>query len=160
MMINIYTDGSCKSNGYDGYGGWAYVIINKGRVAKKDSGSVAPTTNNRMEIYAVIKALESLKRDFINYENAHVVIHSDSAYVVNAWNRKWITNWRLSNWKKSDGNKVENSDLWEDLLFYTKNLNVRFEKVKGHGGNKYNEMCDKMAQEKAQNLKDEWEGWY
>lgn len=160
MMLKVYVDGSCKSNGTDGFGGWAFVILNKERVALKDAGSVAPTTNNRMEIYSVIQAFKALKSKLINYENSHIVVYSDSAYVVNAWNRKWITNWRLNNWKKSDGGRVENADLWEELIFYTNNLNVRFEKVKGHDGNKYNEMCDKMAQGKAQSLKDEWEGWY
>lgn len=156
-MLVVYTDGACKSNGKYGYGGWAYVILRHNKIVWRDCGNVPDTTNNRMEITAVIEALKAIRKHFINYEKAQIVIHSDSAYVVNAWEKKWLHSWRLRNWKKADGGKVENVDLWEKVLFYTKDLNVRFVKVKGHADNEHNCMCDEMAQNEASHLQEEME---
>ena len=134
-QIHIYTDGACSGN--PGPGGWG-AILQFGENYKEISGFVEATTNNRMEITAVIEALKILK-----YPCA-VKVYSDSAYVVNAFNQKWIVNWQKNNWKSKSGS-VLNQDLWQELLKYTKVHNVEFIKVKGHSDNKYNNRCDELA---------------
>jgi ribonuclease HI len=134
-LIEIYTDGACSGN--PGPGGWG-AILQFGENYKEISGFVPDTTNNRMEITAVIEALKLLK-----YPCA-VKVYSDSAYVVNAFNQKWIVNWQKNNWKSKSGN-VLNQDLWQELLKCTRVHKVEFIKVKGHADNKYNNRCDELA---------------
>ena len=107
----IYTDGSCLQN--PGPGGWACILIYNGR-EKRLCGAEPNTTNNRMELMAVIKALEALK------EKCEVFIHSDSNYVINAFNNNWLNDWKMKNWKNSQKKDVLNKDLWEKLDNLTK----------------------------------------
>ena len=134
--VTIYTDGACSGN--PGKGGWGAILI-CGDVVKELSGGEDNTTNNRMELKAVIEALKALKSP------CDVEIYSDSAYVVNAFTQKWIDNWIKNNWKTADKKSVKNVDLWQELLVLIKTHNVTFKKVKGHSDNELNERCDKLA---------------
>lgn len=134
--VVIYTDGACSGN--PGPGGWGAILMAGGK-SKELSGGEAHTTNNRMELMAVIKALEALNRP------CHADIYSDSAYVVNAFNQNWIANWQRNNWKNSAKAEVANVDLWKTLLALTSTHEVVFHKVKGHADNEYNNRCDQLA---------------
>ncbi len=134
--VTIYTDGACSGN--PGKGGWGSILI-YGDVVKELCGGEDNTTNNRMELKAVIEALKALKSP------CDVEIYSDSAYVVNAFTQKWIDNWIKNNWKTADKKSVKNVDLWQELLVLIKTHNVTFKKVKGHSDNELNERCDKLA---------------
>lgn len=134
--IEIYTDGACSCN--PGPGGWGAVLLYKGQ-EKQLSGFEDNTTNNRMELLAVIKALEELK------EPCNVMLYSDSAYVVNAFLQNWIIEWQMNNWRTANRKEVKNIDLWQKLVNFTKIHNITFNKVKGHADNKYNNICDSLA---------------
>lgn len=134
--VTIYTDGACSGN--PGPGGYGAVLIYNGN-EKEISGGEKSTTNNKMEMMGVIKALEMLK------EKCDVEVYSDSAYVVNSINNKWVYSWKKNNWIKSDKSKAKNIDLWERLLELIDYHNVKFVKVKGHADNEYNNRCDKLA---------------
>lgn len=134
--VTIYTDGACSGN--PGPGGWG-CILEFGPHRKELSGFMAGTTNNRMELFAAISGLGALK------EPCDVTLYSDSNYLVQAFNDHWIDNWKRKGWKKSDGQPVENQDLWMILLVQTKKHNVRFVKVKGHSDNPGNNRCDELA---------------
>lgn len=134
--VIIYTDGACSGN--PGPGGWGTILMYKD-TKKEISGGNNNTTNNIMEITAVIEGLKMLK-----YE-CEVEIYSDSAYVVNAFNQGWIYNWRKNNWKTSGKEPVKNKELWEELYELTKKHKVTFIKVKGHADNEYNNRCDELA---------------
>ena len=134
--VDIYTDGACSGN--PGPGGWAAILMAGG--AKKElSGGEANTTNNRMELMGVISGLKALTRP------CNVEVHSDSAYVVNAFSQNWIGKWASNGWKNSAKADVANTDLWKELLELTKIHNVTFVKVKGHADNEYNNRCDELA---------------
>ena len=134
--VVIYTDGACSGN--PGPGGWAAILMAGG--AKKElSGGEANTTNNRMELMGVISGLKALTRP------CNVEVHSDSAYVVNAFSQHWIGKWASNGWKNSAKADVANTDLWKELLELTKIHNVTFVKVKGHADNEYNNRCDELA---------------
>lgn len=134
--VTIYTDGACSGN--PGPGGYGAVLIYNGK-KKEISGAKESTTNNKMELLAVIKALELLK------EKCEVEVYSDSAYVVNSINNKWVYSWKKNNWIKSDKTKAKNVELWEELLKLVSFHDVKFIKVKGHADNEYNNRCDKLA---------------
>ncbi len=134
--VVIYTDGACSGN--PGPGGWGTILMYK-NVKKEISGYMENTTNNIMEITAVIEGLKLLK-----YE-CEVEIYSDSAYVVNAFNNHWIEGWRKKNWINSSKEPVKNKELWQELYNLTKQHNVKFIKVKGHSDNEYNNRCDELA---------------
>ena len=134
--VTIYTDGACSGN--PGPGGYGAVLIYNGN-EKEISGGEKSTTNNKMEMMGVIKALELLK------EKCDVEIYSDSAYVVNSINNNWVYSWKKNNWIKSDKSKAKNIDLWERLLELIDYHHVKFVKVKGHADNEYNNRCDKLA---------------
>lgn len=142
--VTIYTDGACSGN--PGTGGWGAILI-CGKYSKKISGGEAETTNNRMELAAVINALLALKSP------SRVTLYSDSAYVVNAFNQKWIENWLNSDWKTSGKKPVQNKDLWLKLIELTKNHQVKFIKIKGHADNAFNNECDRLATEAIKNIK-------
>ena len=134
--VVIYTDGACSGN--PGPGGWAAILMAGG--AKKElSGGEANTTNNRMELMGVISGLKALTRP------CSVEVHSDSAYVVNAFSQNWIGKWASNGWKNSAKADVANTDLWKELLELTKIHNVTFVKVKGHADNEFNNRCDELA---------------
>ena len=141
--VTIYTDGACSGN--PGPGGWAAVLMYNGQ-KKEISGGQKDTTNNIMEITAVIKGLETLKFP------CEVDLYSDSAYVVNCFSQGWIYNWIKNNWKTSDKNPVKNKELWERLYDLTKKHKVNFIKVKGHSDNEFNNRCDELAREAISRL--------
>ena len=134
--VIIYTDGACSGN--PGPGGWGAILMYKGN-KKEISGGCKNTTNNIMEITAVIEALKCLKIQ------SDVQVYSDSAYTVNAFNSKWIYGWIKNGWKTSNGDNVKNKELWQELYSLTQKHNVEFIKVKGHADNEYNNRCDELA---------------
>ena len=134
--VIIYTDGACSGN--PGPGGWGAILMCNG-IQKEISGAQKNTTNNIMEITAVLEALKLLKVE------CNVKIYSDSAYVVNAFNKGWIYNWKKNNWKTAGKTPVKNQELWEELYNLTKKHKVEFIKVKGHSDNEYNNRCDFLA---------------
>ena len=121
-----------------GPGGWGAVLMYKEN-KKEISGSQQDTTNNIMELTAVIEALKILKYP------CQVELYSDSAYVVNAFDKGWIYNWVKNNWKTADKKPVKNKELWQELYDLTKTHKVKFIKVKGHADNEYNNRCDELA---------------
>ena len=134
--VTLYTDGACSGNpGLGGYGG----ILIYGDVKREYFGAEKETTNNRMEIMAVIEGLKRLKYPCI------VDVYSDSAYTVNAFLNGWIYAWKKADWKKADGKPVLNVDLWEELCALTKVHEITFHKVAGHADNELNNRCDELA---------------
>ena len=134
--VTLYTDGACSGNpGLGGYGG----ILIYGEVQREYSGSESQTTNNRMELMAVIEGLKRLKYPCI------VEVYSDSAYTVNAFDNGWIYAWKKNGWKKADNKPVLNVDLWEKLYTLTRIHEVTFHKVAGHADNQLNNRCDELA---------------
>ena len=134
--VDIYTDGACTGN--PGKGGFGAVLIYNG-VEKQVSRGFRKTTNNRMELMAAIEAMKLLK------EPCNVELYSDSKYLTDAINKGWLESWVKNGWKKADKKKVLNIDLWEELIELRKMHTVNFVWVKGHAGNKYNEICDNLA---------------
>ena len=141
--VIIYTDGSCLNN--PGKGGWACILMHKENY-KELSGAEDNTTNNRMEMTAIIKAIEALKKP------CEVDLYSDSAYVINAFNNNWIEGWIKKNWVNSQNKPVLNVDLWPKLLEVIKPHKINFLKVKGHSDNFYNNRCDELARGEASKL--------
>ena len=142
--VEIYTDGACSGN--PGPGGWGAVLI-YGEHEKQLSGGEKETTNNRMELTAVIEALSLLKRPCV------VTLTTDSKYVSDSVTKGWVYGWQKRGWKKSDGKPALNPDLWEKLLPLLKMHDVTFVWIKGHAGHKYNEICDRLAVAKWQKFK-------
>ena len=142
--ITLYTDGACSGN--PGPGGWGAILMYKGN-KKEISGGKKNTTNNEMEITAVIEGLKNLKYP------CSVKLYSDSAYVVNCFNQGWIYNWIKNGWKNSAKEPVKNKELWEELYELTKIHKVKFIKVKGHSDNEYNNRCDELARKAIKELK-------
>lgn len=134
--ITIYTDGACSGN--PGPGGWGAILM-FGDTKKEISGGLDNTTNNVMELTAVIESLKMLKRP------CKVDLYSDSAYVVNAFLQKWIYGWIKKNWKTAGNDPVKNKELWQKLYGLTKIHDVTFHKVKGHADNEFNNRCDELA---------------
>lgn len=134
--VEIYTDGACRGN--PGPGGWGAILVYRGR-EKELSGGARETTNNRMELTAVIEALSALK------EPCRVTLTSDSKYVVDAMLQGWAESWRAHGWKKPDKSAALNPDLWERLLELAEKHEMTWIWVKGHAGHPYNERCDKLA---------------
>ena len=134
--VSIYTDGACSGN--PGQGGYCAILIYNG-IEKVVSGFEEHTTNNKMELLAVIKGLEALK------EPCEVELYSDSQYVVDAFNKGWLENWVNKGFKLSDNKPVKNVELWQQLLDLKKIHKINFIKVKGHSDNEYNNRCDKIA---------------
>lgn len=142
--IIIYTDGACSGN--PGPGGWGAVLL-YGDKQKEISGAEANTTNQRMELTAVIEALQALK-----VTAWKVTVHSDSAYVVNAFKQDWIAKWKVNGWKNSKKEDVANQDLWKRLIELMAKNHVSIEKVKGHAGDRWNERCDELARQAVKTM--------
>ncbi len=134
--VLIYTDGACSGN--PGPGGWGAILF-YGERQKEISGGEKHTTNNRMEIKAVIEALALLK------EPCKATVYSDSAYVVNCFQKGWINNWMKNGWKNSKKDPVENQELWKSLWELMQKHEVEYVKVKGHADNEWNNRCDELA---------------
>ncbi len=143
-QVEIFTDGACSGN--PGPGGWG-AVLRYGSAEKELSGGAADTTNNRMELSAVIAALSALK------EPCKVTLTSDSKYVIDAVTKGWAKKWQANGWVKSDKKPALNADLWEKLLALLKKHDVRFVWVKGHAGHPENERCDRLAVEQSMKYK-------
>ena len=141
--VEIYTDGACRGN--PGRGGWGAILVYNG-IEKELSGGDKETTNNRMELSAVIAALSALR------EPCRVTLTTDSQYVVNAIEKGWLASWMKNKWRKSDKSAVLNVDLWQELVTLLDKHEVTFVWVKGHNGHPYNERCDELATAFADNL--------
>lgn len=134
--VTLYTDGACSGN--PGLGGYAGILI-YGDFRREYNAAEKHTTNNRMEVLAVIEGLKKLKYPCI------VDVYSDSAYTVNAFLNGWVYAWKKNGWKKADNKPVSNVDLWEELYALTKTHEVTFHKVAGHADNELNNRCDELA---------------
>lgn len=142
-LVRLYTDGACSGN--PGPGGWA-AILKFGPHQKEISGNMSHTTNNRMELFAVISGLGALK------QSCTVEVYSDSTYVVNAFNQNWIESWQKRGWKTADNKQVENQDLWRLLLITMRKHDVSFHKVPGHQDHAENNRCDALAKLEVQKI--------
>ena len=142
-MIQLWTDGSCLGN--PGPGGWAFVATDGKNTAER-SGGEENTTNNRMELMAVLRALTAAKK------HAEVEIHTDSQYVKNGM-ESWIKNWKRNNWRTANKKPVKNQDLWQALDEVASNVKIHWFWVKGHAGNELNERVDELARTAAESLK-------
>ncbi len=138
--VEIFTDGACSGN--PGPGGWGAILRYKG-VEKELSGGEPETTNNRMELTAVISALSALK------EPCNVQLYSDSKYIIDAVTKGWAKSWKAKGWIKGDKKPALNSDLWDTLLSLLNKHTVEFIWVKGHAGHPENERCDTLAVEQS-----------
>lgn len=135
-QVELYTDGACSGN--PGPGGWGAILVYKG-TEKEMAGGEENTTNNRMELTAVIKGLSALK------ESCIVELYSDSKYVIDALEKGWAISWQARGWKKADKKPALNPDLWEILLSLVDKHQVHYHWVKGHADNPYNNRCDALA---------------
>ena len=141
--VVIYTDGACKGN--PGVGGWA-AVLNYNGLKKEIFGAEKETTNNRMELTAVIKALELLT------EPCKVILYSDSKYFCDSIEKGWAKSWQMNNWRKKDGKRALNCDLWKKLLDLISKHKIEVMWVKGHAGNENNERCDFLATKSAEEI--------
>lgn len=155
MKVRIFTDGACSEN--PGPGGWG-AVFNTDDKCLTISGYELETTNNRMELQAVVESIKkilSLKAP----EDNDYELYSDSAYVVNAINNKWIDKWQTNGWKTTKLDDVKNKDLWKQFMFYrtrarSSGAHIQFFKIKGHSGNTFNEMVDKLAKSEVLKAKE------
>lgn len=157
MLVRIFTDGACSEN--PGPGGWA-AVFNTPTKHYKITGNEQSTTNNRMELMAVIQAFKKIESIEAGRAEHNVYeIYSDSAYVVNTINKCWVESWRANGWKTTKREDVKNRDLWEEFSSVRSRLraigiNVTLIKVKGHAGNTFNELVDKLAREESMKAKE------
>ena len=142
-MLKIWTDGSCLGN--PGPGGWAFIATNGKEIAER-SGGESNTTNNRMELTAVIKALSAAKK------HDELEIHTDSQYVKNGM-EKWVRQWKNNNWKNAEKKPVKNKELWQQLDELAQTKKIKWVWVKGHAGQEMNERCDELARPPAESFK-------
>ena len=143
--VTLYTDGACSGN--PGPGGWGAILSYNG-VEKELSGGDANTTNNRMELLAVISGLEALK------EPCRVELYSDSKYVIDGLSKGWAASWRKNGWRKADKKPALNPDLWEKLLNLVEKHELSYHWIKGHADNPYNNRCDQLAVTESQKYKE------
>ena len=137
-QVTVYTDGACSGN--PGPGGWGCVLI-FGPHRKELAGAERESTNQRMELMAALRALEQLR------EPCHVLLHSDSAYLINGFIKGWLDKWEKNGWINSKRQPVENQDIWRPLREIARGHEIEWIKVKGHAGNIENERCDQLAKE-------------
>lgn len=143
--IEIYTDGACSQNGtWDG--GFGVVVVENGNVIRQDGGMEPNTTNNIMEMKAIIRAIDWAALAKMNDKDIEVVIYTDSAYIVNCIDQKWYVGWRKNGWKTSKKEPVKNKELWLDIIGYLESNDwIKIIKVAGHADNNYNNMADEIA---------------
>ena len=163
MFVKLFSDGACSGNGKEGNcpGGYGTILqaFNNGQIVaeREYSQGYINTTNNRMELKAVIEAFKKVLSK--NLSDAEYELYSDSAYVVNSINNGWIDKWQQNNWKTTKNDDVKNRDLWEELAFLrnrTRSLGIYIKiiKIKGHAGNTFNELVDKLAKEESLKAKE------
>jgi ribonuclease HI len=141
--VILYTDGACSGN--PGPGGWAYHLEWNGKT-KQGSGGEPQTTNNRMEMQAIIEGLNALKKP------CKVTICSDSALIINSFTQGWLENWVRRGWKKADKKPVENRDLWEAMMASMQGHDIQWKKVKGHSNDERNNLVDRLAVEASRKV--------
>ncbi len=144
-VVSIFTDGACSGN--PGPGGWAAVLKYKGH-RKEISGGERRTTNNRMELLAIIEGLESLKRP------CTVVVYTDSRYISDAINKGWLTGWKRRGWKRAGNKPLKNMELWKRLASLIRRHKVKFVWIKGHSGHEENERCDTLAKQEINRIRE------
>ncbi|WP_253695150.1 MULTISPECIES: ribonuclease HI [unclassified Treponema] len=157
MNIEIYTDGACSKN--PGPGGWAYIILNKDLNEEifRENGGEKQTTNNRMELMAVIRALQKIKDGDLSAQSGRIAgyegisVHTDSQYVQQGIS-SWIFNWKKNNWKTASKEPVKNRDLWQELDALSASVKPKWVWVRGHAGNPLNEACDRLAVEACKKM--------
>ena len=149
--FKIYTDGGCSGN--PGPGGWAYVMVLETfqgcNLIARDMGGERETTNNRMELTAVIKALQALKT--MNNAPRQAAVYTDSQYVQRGIT-EWINTWKRNSWRTSNKKPVKNKDLWMELDAAASGMPLNWEWIKGHAGSEYNELCDAMTREAIEGI--------
>lgn len=155
MIYNVYTDGSCNqgsSSSATTNGGWAFIVTDdKGVIIFTESDSELNTTNNRAEMLAIIKSIESISsKGFFNTSDNLMIVNCDSAYIVNAFEDGWIDKWKKNGWKNSKGEDVVNQDYWNKLIEQKKQYNIKFNKVKRRS-NPFAKKVDNLAREKMRN---------
>lgn len=157
INLEIYTDGSLKKTGKEmTFGGWSFIVTRDNIKLYEAAGSEYGTTNQRMELEAIRRALEYASS--IRRPNEKVVIYSDSAYAINCYKQEWYVNWQANGWRNANKQEVANQDLWIEIIPYFDNFWYSFEKVKGHANVFWNEACDTLAQNAAEELKINWRG--
>lgn len=157
-MVRIFTDGACSNN--PGPGGWGAVFY-KENGQETISGHEVETTNNRMELMAIVKALSKIKKEYRDCKEYE--IYSDSAYVVNAINYGWIAKWAINNWVTTKGEEIKNQDLWKRYLKLSndlnlKNVKIKVIKIKGHNNNAFNDHVDEVAKAEVKLARREIQG--
>ena len=151
INYEIYTDGAAKGNdAAHRSGGWAYCILFDGDIIRKDSGTVLDTTNQRMELQAVIEGLKAC--EFFWNEDYEYHFYCDSAYVINCYHQGWYINWEQNGYKNAKKQPIANMDLWSQIIPYFKRKSFFFHKVEGHANNYYNNFVDRMAQAAAASM--------
>jgi ribonuclease HI len=156
LTLEIYTDGSLKKIGTQTFGGWGFIAVRDSTQIEAKADSEKNTTNQRMELTAIVKALEYASS--VRRPNEKVVIFSDSAYAINCFEQDWYIGWMNNGWVNAKGQSVANQDLWYKIIPYFDNFWYDFKKVTGHAGNYWNECCDDLAQAQAEALKRESRG--
>ena len=152
-MIEIYTDGSCRGNGKKhNVGGYGYAILENDILIASGGKGEKDTTNNRMEMLAIIESYNILKQKELN-QNTDIIFITDSSYVVNCLYQKWYHKWLTNNWINSKNEPVKNKDLWKSIIPLFEDKRITFRWVKGHNGNNWNEYVDKIAVKNAEDLK-------
>lgn len=156
LCTEIYTDGSLKKLGKITFGAWAFIATRDQQSFHIDAQSCHNTTNQRMELTAVLKALKYIEQ--YRRPSEKIIIYTDSAYIINCYLQEWYIKWQRIGWINANGSPVANVDLWKEIIPYFDNYWYDFRKVPGHAGNYWNEKCDEIAQSYAQTLKENWRG--
>lgn len=157
INIEIYTDGSLKKIGRQlTFGGWAFIVIVDSKIIYSMAGGEVNTTNQRMELQAIIEGLKYAQSIRRNAEK--VVIYSDSAYAINCYQQEWYINWIRNGWVNKEGKEVANKDLWEQIIPFFDDFWYNFRKVPGHAGVIWNERCDEYAQSAAEKIRRDYRG--
>ena len=157
IPLEFYTDGSLKKMGQRStFGGWAFYALRDGVDFYHDSGNEPMTTNQRMELKAILEALKYAQT--IRQKGEKVIIYSDSAYAVNCYLQEWYTKWVINGWQNANKQPVANQDLWKQIIPFFDNFWYELRKVNGHTGIYWNEICDTLAQKEAETLKINWRG--
>ena len=151
ITAEVYTDGSLKKIGKATFGGWAFIVVRDGKQEFCGGGKEQNTTNQRMELTAMVEALKYIQEH--RTPNEKVIIYSDSAYIINCYQQDWYINWEQNGWITSTKKDVANQDLWAQIIPYFDNFWYYFMKVPAHAGNYWNEKCDEIAQDLAEQLK-------